>query len=117
MTQSPTIEFGLSALATAYSARTGHCSAWDVVRLQSVTLRCVEDDRAARDMVLDFSASVRGDAQKAGEELSQAVYAWLDALPVETRYDIEKSANPGTLTDRQAQSPIQYDWQKRADLQ
>ncbi len=106
MTQSPVIDFGLNALATAYSARAGRCSAWDVVRLQAAALRSVPSDPAARDMVLLFSGVVRTDAIAAGEALTQAVYAWLDSLPVTIRHDIEASAPPATL----------FAWQNRADL-
>lgn len=116
MTRSPVIEFGLSVLASAYSARTGRCSAWDVVRLQSVALRCVPDDARARAMVLTFTDTVRGDVKSAGARLAQEVYDWLDSLPVETRYDIEKSANPGALCAHQERASVQYDWQNRADL-
>lgn len=103
----PVIEFGLCALASALSARTGGWTSWDVIRLQATTLRCVPEDAAAREMVLDFVGAVRGDACRAGEVLQRAVYAWLDALPGALRDDIMKSANAGTL----------YEWQKRADLQ
>jgi hypothetical protein len=114
MTQSPVVEFGLSVLAAAYSARQGQCDLSCQIRLLSTALRCVPEDVAARAMVLDFTASVRASSRAAGEALADAVYAWLDSLPINARYDIEKSANPGSLYHALDQ---QYEWQRRADLQ
>lgn len=116
MTRSPRIKFGLSALATGYNFRTGQGSQPDIMALLSDALRCVHDDQRAREMVLEFVQVAPNDPKAAGMALLDQVYEWLQSLPLETRFDIEKSATPGALYDLQERSVLRYPWQDRADL-
>lgn len=100
MSGNPRIEFGLSVLTTAMLARTGQCTDWDVIRLQATALRCAYDDGALREAVLAFTDTYRGDAVRAGAALQSAFYAWIEDLPDVLHDDI-----------------VEYDWQRRADLQ
>lgn len=116
MTRSPTIEFGLRALATGYSFRTGRGLQTDIIALQSTVLRCVHGDQRAREMVLAFVQVAPNDPEAAGVALLDQVHEWMGGLSDEVRYGIQKSAAPGALYLQQERTVQRYDWQDRADL-
>ncbi|WP_026756687.1 hypothetical protein [Sediminimonas qiaohouensis] len=110
MSRSPIIAFGLQAQTVALKARTGQLQWRDQVDLAKSALEWVPEETLARDMVLDFLGHCRVTPGAAGQKLQHDLTLWLDeACP----------PDPGPVPDgiEAERGGVEFDWQKRADLQ
>lgn len=109
MDRNPRIAFGLSATTVALKAKTGRLQLRDQVEFAAKALAFVPEDEAARGAVLDFLSAVRSSPIEAGARLQDFIAGW------EVSFD--PLAPERTLQRIGEEAAVEFDWQKRADLQ